>query len=60
MPKNINQIKKPGQILILQQILKLKNIKLLPKNLNLCFSTYCYNFTQTAKFKPNKTLFDST
>ena len=29
MPKNSNKTKKPGQILILQQIPKFKNIKLL-------------------------------
>ena len=29
MPKNINKAKKPGQILIWQQIPKFKNIKLL-------------------------------
>ena len=28
MPKNINKTKKPGQILILQQIPEFKNIKL--------------------------------
>ena len=44
MPKNINQIKKLGQILILQQILKLKNIKLLPKNLKFVFLNLLLQF----------------
>ena len=37
MPKNINKTTKLAQILILQQIHKLKNIKLFQKNLKFVF-----------------------
>ena len=54
MPKNTNT-NKTGQILIKQQIPKLKNIKFLN-----FFSTFLQNYTQATKFKPNQTLFDRT
>ena len=43
--------------MIWQQIPKLRNIKLYLKIKNSYFSTYCQNFTQITKLKPNQTLF---
>ena len=56
--KNTNKTqKKPGQVLIRQQIPQLKNIKLFQKNLKSAFFNLCQNSTQTTMLKPNQTRF---